>query len=487
MKDPPHTSAYAYLLESQESEEKITSPNYRAAILPFVFPALGGLLYGYDTGATASAELSIESPIVSGVSWYDLTSMEVGLLESGSLYGAVMGSVLAFSVADLLGRRRQMIVASLFYLLGSSLMTLAPNFATLVVGRLVYGFGIGMAMHGGPLYIAETCPTSIRGTLVSMKEASIVLGMLLGYCVGYLAMGVVGGWRIMYCVGAPIAIIMALGMCWLPPSPRWIMLRAYKGNASVESSCEDAKAVIHRLLGKDAREEEVYSQLDEILRSLQYVGDEINASEIFKGSSLKALIVGVGLVFFQQFTGQPSVLYYSSKIFQTVGFSRVSDAAKISIVLAVFKIIMTLIAVWKVDKIGRRPLLIGGVGILTCSLFVLAAYYAFVPCGSVLAVIALLCYVGAYQVSFGPMGWLLLSEIFPLRTRAWASSFSLLINFSANATVTFAFPIILDAIGTAATFCTFGAIGVVALLFIYIVVPETKGLSLEEIEAKFAE
>ncbi|MCO5608731.1 hypothetical protein L7F22_062946 [Adiantum nelumboides] len=487
MKDPPHSSAYSHLLESQESEEKIPSINFRAAILPFVFPALGGLLYGYDTGATASAELSIESRAMSGVSWNALTSMEVGLLESGSLYGAVIGSVLAFNVADLLGRRRELIAAALFYILGSSLMTFAPSFAILVIGRLVYGFGVGMAMHGGPLYIAETCPTSIRGTLVSMKEASIVVGMLLGYSIGYLAMSVVGGWRIMYCVGAPIALVMALGMCWLPPSPRWIMLRAYKGNASVESSCEDAKAVIRRLLGKDAREDEVYCQLDEILRSLQYVGDEISALEIFKGPSLKALIVGVGLVFFQQFTGQPSVLYYSSKIFQTAGFSSISDAAKVSIVLGVFKIIMTLVAVWKVDKIGRRPLLIGGVGVLTCSLFVLAAYYAFVPRASVLAVFALLCYVGAYQVSFGPMGWLLLSEIFPLRTRAWASSFSLLVNFSANAIVTFSFPLLQDAIGTAATFSIFGAIGVLAVLFIILVVPETKGLSLEEIEAKFAE
>ncbi|MCO5587094.1 hypothetical protein L7F22_041040 [Adiantum nelumboides] len=148
---------------------------------------------------------------------------------------------------------------------------------------------------------------------------------------------------------------------------------------------------------------------------------------------------------------------------------------------------MTLVAVWKVDKIGRRPLLIGGVGVLTCSLFVLAAFYAFVPHALVLAVFALLCYVGAYQVSFGPMGWLLLSEIFPLRTRAWASSFSLLVNFSANAIVTFSFPLLQDAIGTAATFSIFGAIGVLAVLFIILVVPETKGLSLEEIEANFAE
>ncbi|KAH7425001.1 hypothetical protein KP509_11G036400 [Ceratopteris richardii] len=366
-------------------------------------------------------------------------------------------------------------------------MASAPSFITLVAGRFVYGFGIGMAVHGGPLYIAETCPTNIRGMLVSMKEGGIVLGMLLGYVCGYLAMDVVGGWRIMYSIGGPIACIMCLGMCWLPRSPRWILLHAYKGNASVETSYEDAKVVIQRLLGKDAREDDVYCQLEDIVRSLEYFGNEITIREVFKGPSLRALIVGIGLVLFQQFTGQPSVLYYSTEIVQTAGFAETSDAAKVSIVIGVFKLIMTLLAVWRVDKIGRRPLLIGGIGILTCSLFVLAAYYAFIPQTSAVALIALFLYVGAYQVSFGPMGWLLLAEIFPLRTRAWASSFCLLINFSANAIVTFIFPILQVKIGTAAMFTIFGVIGAVGILFVALRLPETKGLSLEEIEAKFSD
>eukprot|EP00250_Pteridium_aquilinum_P009641 c18819_g1_i1 orf=105-1568(+) len=487
MKSLSNSAGYTHLLESQDSQEKISSYSWSSAILPFVFPALGGLLYGYDTGATASACLSIESSELSGVSWSDLTSLEMGFMESGSLCGAVIGSVLAFTIADFLGRRRELIAASLFFILGSVLMALAPTFAMLLVGRLAYGLGIGLAMHGGPLYIAETSPTSVRGMLVSMKEVSIVFGMLLGYLIGYLAMDMVGGWRIMYCAGAPIAVVMSLGMCWLPKSPRWILLCAYKGKTDVESSCEDAKLAIRRLLGKGANEDDVYSQLDEILRSLQFVGEEISIKEIFKGASLKALIVGIGLVLSQQFTGQPSVLYYSSKIFQTAGFSSVSDAAKISVVLGLFKIVMTLLAVWKVDKVGRRPLLMGGVGVLTLSLFLLASYYAFIPGVSAFAVVALFLYVGAYQVSFGPMGWLLLSEIFPLRTRGWASSFTLFINFSANAVVTFSFSPLREAIGTAAMFAVFGAMGVIALLFIILRVPETKGLSLEEIETKFAQ
>lgn len=486
MKTEPE--GYVPLIESQESREKLSSRSFSwtAAILPFLFPALGGFLYGYDIGATSSASLSIESSSLSGTDWYDLSSLELGLVESGSLYGALLGSALAFTVAEYLGRRRELMTASVFYILGGALQAAAPDFAVLVIGRLVYGLGIGMAMHGAPMYIAETCPLEIRGTLISMKEALIVLGMLLGYLVGYLAIEAVGGWRIMYGVSAPIAAVMTLGMWWLPPSPRWILLCACKGKESIEPAKDAAAAAIRRLRGKDVGEDIVENQLEETLGSLQSIQDELGLSELFRGSSLKALTVGVGLVLFQQITGQPSVLYYAASIFQTAGFSAASDATRVSVILGSFKVLMTLIAVWKVDQLGRRPLLIGGVSSLVVCLFLLALYYAFLQGASALAVIALLLYVGSYQISFGPIVWLMVSEIFPLKTRGRALSIAVLVNFGANALVTFAFSPMKEAIGTAATFLVFGIIGICSLVFIVLKVPETKGLSLEEIEAKFS-
>lgn len=362
----------------------------------------------------------------------------------------------------------------------------APDFPVLVIGRLIYGFGIGMAMHAAPMYIAETCPVEIRGTLISMKEAFIVLGMLLGYLVGYLAVDTVGGWRYMYGVSAPIALIMAIGMWWLPPSPRWILLCACKGKGSMQLSQERAAAAIRRLRGRDVDEDIVENQVVETLQSLQLVQDEASFLEIFRGSSLKALVIGIGLVLFQQITGQPSVLYYAASIFQSAGFAAAADATGVSVILGAFKVVMTLFAVWKVDKLGRRPLLIGGVSGLVLSLFLLALYYAFAQGVSALAVVSLLLYVGSYQVSFGPISWLMLSEIFPLRTRGQALSIAVLVNFGANAIVTFAFSPLQEAIGTAATFTMFGIIGIIALTFIIFQVPETKGLSLEEIEAKLS-
>ncbi|RZB79056.1 D-xylose-proton symporter-like 2 isoform B [Glycine soja] len=371
-----------------------------AAILPFLFPALGGLLFGYDIGATSSATISIQSPTLSGVSWYKLSSVEIGLLTSGSLYGALIGSLLAFNVADFLGRRKELIGAAVVYLVGALVTALAPNFPVLVLGRLVFGIGIGLAMHAAPMYIAETAPTPIRGQLISLKEFFIVLGMVAGYGIGSLFVETVSGWRYMYGVSSPVAIIMGVGMWWLPASPRWLLLRAIQGKGDVQNSKDIAIRSLCQLRGQ-AFYDSVPRQVDEILAELSYLGEEKEATfgELFQGKCLKALWIGSGLVLFQQITGQPSVLYYAGSIFQSAGFSGASDATRVSILLGFFKLIMTGVAVVVVDKLGRRPLLLGGVSGIVISLFFLGSYYIFLDNSPVVAVIGLLLYVGSYQVN----------------------------------------------------------------------------------------
>ncbi|KAG5145175.1 hypothetical protein GLYMA_11G092100v4 [Glycine max] len=456
-----------------------------AAILPFLFPALGGLLFGYDIGATSSATISIQSPTLSGVSWYKLSSVEIGLLTSGSLYGALIGSLLAFNVADFLGRRKELIGAAVVYLVGALVTALAPNFPVLVLGRLVFGIGIGLAMHAAPMYIAETAPTPIRGQLISLKEFFIVLGMVAGYGIGSLFVETVSGWRYMYGVSSPVAIIMGVGMWWLPASPRWLLLRAIQGKGDVQNSKDIAIRSLCQLRGQ-AFYDSVPWQVDEILAELSYLGEEKEATfgELFQGKCLKALWIGSGLVLFQQITGQPSVLYYAGSIFQSAGFSGASDATRVSILLGFFKLIMTGVAVVVVDKLGRRPLLLGGVSGIVISLFFLGSYYIFLDNSPVVAVIGLLLYVGSYQISFGPIGWLMIAEIFPLRLRGRGLSIAVLVNFGANALVTFAFSPLKALLGAGILFYTFCVIAVASLVFIYFVIPETKGLTLEEIEAK---
>ncbi|KAJ6854201.1 D-xylose-proton symporter-like 2 [Iris pallida] len=464
---------------------KCESYSVTAAILPFLFPALGGLLYGYDIGATSGATISLKSSTLSGTTWYNLTSVETGLVVSGSLYGALIGSCLAFTVADVLGRRRELIFSSMLYFLGVLLTAFAPNFAIMLLGRFVFGIGIGLAMHAAPMYIAETTPSQIRGRLISLKEFFIVIGMLFGYVVGSLFVDMVSGWRYMYGMSSPICLIMGIGMWWLPPSPRWLLLCAVQGKGSVLDVKETAICCLCRLRGQPVGPS-ASEQVDAILDELSSPDEEKEASfwEIFQGKCLKALIIGAGLVFFQQVTGQPSVLYYAATILQNAGFSAASDATRVSILLGILKLIMTGIAVLVVDRLGRRPLLLGGVSGIVVSLLLLSSYYTLFKDSAFIAVIALLLYVGCYQLSFGPIGWLMISEIFPLRLRGRGLSIAVLVNFASNALVTFSFSPIEALVGTGILFAGFGVIAVLSLFFIFFFIPETKGLSLEEIEAK---
>ncbi|CAN1269120.1 D-xylose-proton symporter-like 2, partial [Linum perenne] len=463
------------------------SENYSvlSAVLPFLFPALGGLLYGYDISSTSSATISIQSATSSGISWYNLSSVEIGLITSGSLYGALIGSILAFNIADFLGRRKELLLSAALYLVGALITAVAPHLVVLIIGRVVFGIGIGLAMHAAPMYIAETAPSQIRGQLISMKELFIVVGMLVGYVIGSLLVETSAGWRYMYGASTPLAVIMGIGMWWLPESPRWLLLCVIQSKGDGQNLKETAVCCLCQLRGA-AIGDTAPAQVEDILNELSVVREEneVSFGEVFRGKCLKALTIGCGLVLFQQITGQPSVLYYAASILQGAGFSAASDATRVSILLGLLKLIMTGVAVLAVDKFGRRPLLLGGVTGITISLFLLGSYYIFLNNAPLLAVAALLVYVGCYQLSFGPIGWLMISEIFPLRLRGRGLSVAVLVNFGANALVTFAFSPLEALLGAGTLFCVFGVIGLVSLLFIYFVVPETKGLTLEEIEAK---
>ncbi|KAF8395155.1 hypothetical protein HHK36_019096 [Tetracentron sinense] len=471
--------------ESLDSHAKAQETfDWTSVILPFLFPALGGLLFGYDIGATSGASISLQSPELSGTTWFNLSAIQLGLVVSGSLYGALLGSILVYPISDFLGRRRELITAAVLYLLGGLITGFAPGFGVLIIGRLLYGLGIGLAMHGAPLYIAETCPSQIRGTLVSLKELMIVLGILLGYLVGSVGINAVGGWRYMYGVSAPIAVLMGLGMWSLPPSPRWLLLRGVQGKGSLQEYKEKAIQALGKLRGRPAGDKVSERQIEDTLVSLKSAyTDEGSFWEVFQGPSLKAFIIGGGLVLFQQITGQPSVLYYAASILQSAGFSAASDAARVSVIIGIFKFLMTGVAILKVDDLGRRPLLIGGVSGIALSLALLASYYKFLGGYPIVAVAALLLYVGCYQISFGPISWLMVSEIFPIRTRGRGISLAVLTNFGSNAIVTFAFYPLKELLGAGNLFLLFGGIALLSLLFVALIVPETKGLSLEEIES----
>lgn len=507
-----------------------------SAFLIFFFPALGGLLFGFDIGGTSAVVSQLKSVVYAGVSWQSNvanSSFLQGVITSMATLGALLGSMACFQIADDLGRRRSLMLASSLFLTGAILEVLAGNsswspssgIASLLFGRLIYGFGCGFAMHGAPAYIGEMAPSAIRGLLVSLKEAFIVLGMVLGYAIGYSYSTTPGGWRYTYLWSAPFSIAMFMGMTYLPYSARWLALKGRINEARqslkfVTPNLPEAELDAIRDVA-DKASQAAATTID----SFHYDYKRLTAPAVYP-----ALIAGIGLVFFQQVTGQPSVLYYADSIFEDVGLSTFA-----SILVSLFKLVATLFATFTVDSQGRKLLLYIGCSLMLAALVSLGTAFLFPytsmsqcnsftsdstciatcmwdtsKCGfstcedagfedigctccspqgmtkqKAIILISLFIYIGGYQVGFGPISWLMISEIFPLEVRGKAVSIAVVTNFFWNTVMTFFFPVELDFIGAAATFYLYAVILLLGIYFIYTRVPETKGLTLEEIEEFF--
>eukprot|EP01026_Neomeris_dumetosa_P065428 TRINITY_DN6280_c0_g1_i3.p2 TRINITY_DN6280_c0_g1~~TRINITY_DN6280_c0_g1_i3.p2 ORF type:complete len:354 (+),score=30.96 TRINITY_DN6280_c0_g1_i3:119-1063(+) len=311
-----------------------------------------------------------------------------------------------------------------------------------------------------------------------MKEAFIVGGILLGYLSSYLLVSTIGGWRYMFGVAVIPATILGLGMWWLPPSPRWLVLSGAK-----QSEARDSLVRIRGKYGQD--DDLIDAELSQMVKTGE--GKQASAldfSRLMQINNLKPLLVGMSLMIFQQITGQPSVLYYAAKIFQDAGFAGAQAATGVSVILGFFKLLMTAVAVFTVESLGRRPLLLAGVSGMVAALFCLSVTQGAVATWAIYgSLIALLLYVGCYQVSFGPISWLLVGEIFPLEVRSQALAIATFTNFFSNFLVSLLLPTVQQTFGMASTYLLFGLIGVAAVASIYTFVPETKGKTLEEIEA----
>ena len=498
------------------------------AFMIFIFPALGGLLFGYDIGATSEVLTQLEDADYSGTTWYDYvadTSWLQGLITSTAVFGAMIGSIIMFAIADDIGRKRTLLCAGVMYLCGALIQAYSgqSNFNTatgvgvLICGRCVYGLACGFAMHAAPAYIGEMAPFSIRGTLVALKEAFIVIGMLLGYSIGYSLQKVEGGWRWTYGCSGFMAVVMIIGVWQLPYSSRWLALKGrieeakasmrfvspniteaemqeVINNATIASGGKSTTQTTGTIAATEEGSVDEASPLNgngtvvtnkkndepENVDCCSYVANEYTK---FQQPTIRAaLIAGLGVVLLQQITGQPSVLYYADTLFKEIGLS---GAASIGV--SGFKLIMTLATTVTVDKYGRRLLLFIGCGIMLVSLILLGFMfllpYTFGVQISIL--VALFFYIGGYQIGFGPIAWLFISEVFPLEYRGKAVSMAVVTNFFFNAIMTLLFALELELIGASLTFFIYGIILAGGMYFMYYRVPETKGLTLEEIEALF--
>ena len=520
---------------SSSSSSASQTIDWAAVAALFAAPALGGALFGYDIGATSGALVSLKSSLHSGVSWASsLTPLQSGAVVSASLAGALAGSAAAFTLGDKIGRKGELVAAGALYSAGALATGGASSLPLLLLGRATYGLGIGLAMHAAPAYVAETAPATVRGLLISLKEGFIVGGILAGFLASAAAVDGDGGWRLIWGGAALPGLLLAVGaLSVTPESPRWLLL-AGKGKAA-------AREALRRARGRGCPDAaSLEAELEEMSSSSESSG---GGSSIGEGASAasaaplppslsdlvsvprfrKPLLLGLGLVVAQQVTGQPSVLYYAPDVFASAGFAAGSQAASVAAGLGLFKLVATGAAVATVDKVGRRPLLIGGVATMSGALAVLAAAQKVAtasaaaaaaaaaatatggaataataaaaavssassspPLASWVAVAALLTYVGAYQVSFGPITWLLVGEIFPLAARGRAAALATLTNFGANAAVSLALPPLQAAAGPSATYALFSVVAAASAVLIAGNVPETKGKTLEEIEAVFS-
>ena len=424
--------------------------------------SLGGLLFGYDTGVISGALLFLRQNF-----GLNATTQEIAV--SSVLVGAMIGSLLAGRLNDAIGRKKTLLLLAVIFTFGALFTAFSPNLVFFLICPVIVGLGIGAAASVVPVYISEIAPSRLRGTLVTFNQLAVTVGIAVSYWVD-LAFAHAGlGWRPMFATAAIPSIALFVGILICLETPRWL---ASKGR------WDEATAVIESI-----KEEQLEQELADIRRSLSEERLQRGIRELFTPRLRGALMVGVGLAVFQQLVGINTVIYYAPTIFQQAGFASASSAILATSVVGVVNVLATIMAILLVDRLGRRILLLGGSILMALTLVMLGLIFALhTSHNGSLTLIALIIYILAFALSFGPVFWLMSAEIFPTRVRAAGASISSFANWVTNFLVSITFLSLIGALGPPATFWLFAFFGVLAFLFSWKFVPETKGKSLEQIE-----
>lgn len=450
-------------------------------IVMAIVAAMGGLLFGFDTGVISGAIPFLQQD-------FGLTDGTIEFITTAGLIGAIVGALIGGSVTDGLGRRKVLILSGIIFGVGALWSGFASNATSLILARLFLGVAIGTASFAVPLYIAEISPTKVRGTLVSLFQLMITIGILVSYFSDFLFANEsdVTCWRPMFYVGVIPAIILLVGMIFMPESPRWLFANG-RG--------EEAMAVLVKTEG-DGAQDVADSINNEIAKDRQNTS---TWGDLFRKEWKYPLIIAVGIMFIQQFVGINTVMYYSPKIFQMAGFDGAVAAIGASIGVGAINVIATLLSVYFVDRIGRRKLFFIGMTGMVISLTLLAGSFIadFGDAGKFVTVGCTLLYVTFYAVSVGPLGWLIISEVFPQKLRGKGSSIGSLSVWVFNSIVTFTFFKIAKLLSVpgsevvvggetlanpAGSFLFYALIAALGMIWGWFFMPETKGKSLEAIE-----
>jgi sugar porter (SP) family MFS transporter len=425
--------------------------------------AIGGLIFGFDTAIVAGATRYMKEQ-------FSLNSLQEGWAVAVVLVGCMFGAGLAGPISDRIGRRRFMLVSAVLFLVSAIGCALPRTITEFVVFRFVGGLGIGSAAVLSPLYIAEIAPARVRGALVSVNQLAIVTGILLAYFVNWVFAGAgPTNWRWMYGMGAVPSVVFFLLLLGVPESPRWL----------VKNGREDgARTVLTRADTAEAAAAGIRDIKDALAL------EEGSFRELFRPAFRRPLLIASVLAVFQQITGINAILYYAPRIFEGAGFERMSAIGQ-STIVGLVNMLFTVVAIVLADKVGRRPLLLIATAGMGVSLILLGAAFKFpiLPASALLLIILL--YIAFFASAMGPLVWVVMAEIFPIKVRGSAMGLATLILWLADFAVTLTFPVISDRFHPATAFWLYAAMCALDLVFMWFYLPETKGKTLEEIERRW--
>jgi MFS family permease len=506
-----------------EKTESVIQMNKSYTILISLIVALGGFLLGFDSAVISGA--------VKGITiYFEMTEWMLGFSVGCVVFGAMAGNLMAGPLADKFGRKSVLIVVAALFTISATWSAMATGYVEFITARIIGGIGIGGAILIAPIYIAEIAPPKLRGSLVSFNQLNIVIGISVAYFSNYFLVNLDGeSWRWMLGVEAIPAAIYFLALFTVPKSPRWLIQKL--------NNVPLARKILTKIGG------EAYAEITiaEIQRGVSTKEEKGKLSDIFKNKYATIMIIAFGIAFFQQITGINAVFYYAPTIFEQAGGSTDSSFLQ-AIVVGLTNLVFTLVAIWLIDKLGRKPLLLIGTTFMTIALFMAtfafnnatydfnettlnkvsseeiktalsglngksfdgqAALFEavesnldkdqflnfkrneitnFIQINANLVLIAILLYVASFAISLGPVMWTLFSEVFPTKIKGIAISavgfFNSLVSFS----VTQVFPWELSNLGPTMTFAIYALFSLCAVFFVYKFVIETKGRTLEEVQ-----
>jgi MFS transporter, SP family, galactose:H+ symporter len=445
-------------LESSECNKKLRERYfiYRVAAVA----AIGGFLFGFDTGIISGALIFVEKS-------FALTTLDKELVVSSVVLGAFFSALFSGRLADYYGRRNMLLGASVAFIIGTAVATFATHVDYIIIGRFILGMAIGISSFTVPLFISEMAPPDKRGRLVLLNAITITGGEAIAFIVDY-ALVPTHSWRLMFATGFIPAIALFFGMLFLPSTPRWLSLQGLK---------KEARSVLQRIRNK----ENVSVELEEIRQSLN---EKKGTWTMLLSKRVRpVLIIGLGLGILQQFVGINTVMYYGPFIFKAAGFQSTSSQILATFGMGVVNTIISIVAVFIIDKCGRRPLLLSGLIVAAVSLaFVGALFHSTSQTSHVFMLIFMVAYIAGYAISIGSLFWLIIAEIYPLEIRGLAMSVVTSAQWLANFVVAMTFLSILSAAGPSITFWIYGIMCILGFILCKKYIPETKNISLEHIE-----